>query len=139
MLCKSLNGKASGRAAPPAVSGHPSHSAVGGGNRGCALIAVQLPCRGSALAVAGCVRTQRVTVARAGGRADGLCQRNLRNCCSSERQSGALTGSGGAHCRSSNRKLEKKASKPGCSSCRQLFLTLHQLCCNSCSLFVFFS
>ncbi len=62
--------QASGRAAPPAVSGHPSHgSAVGGGNRGRALMAVQLPCRGAALAVSGCVRTQRVTVARAGRRA----------------------------------------------------------------------
>jgi hypothetical protein len=29
-------------------------------------MAVQLPCRGAALAVSGCVRTQRVTVARAG-------------------------------------------------------------------------
>jgi Flp pilus assembly protein TadB len=32
-------------------------------------MAVQLPCRGAALAVSGCVRTQRVTVARAGRRA----------------------------------------------------------------------
>jgi hypothetical protein len=88
MLCRSLNGRQAGRAAPPAVSGHPSHSAVGGGNRGCALMALQLPCRGAALAVAGCVRTQRVTVARA----NWVCQRNLRNCCSSERQSRALTG-----------------------------------------------
>jgi len=37
--------------------------------------------------------------------------------------------------RRSNRKLEKNASKQRCSSCRQLFLTLHQLCCISCSLF----
>ncbi|CAK9250567.1 unnamed protein product [Sphagnum jensenii] len=100
-------------------------------------MAVQLPCRGAALAVSGCVRTQRVTVARAGRRA--LSDKSAQLLQQRATIRGIDRGAVAHIARRSNRKLEKNASKQRCSSCRQLFLTLHQLCCISCSLFVFFS